>query len=300
MTQPGYAIEYDYFPPERLTAGLAFPDLPGLWLAGQVNGTTGYEEAAGQGVVAGIDAALAVLGREPWTPARDEAFLGVLVDDLVTRGVDEPYRLFTSRAEFRLLLRQDNCLQRLGPVAARLGLLTDDERRRLEAHLAEIARARAWVVEARARPEELNGWLAARGTAPLAEAQPLERLLLRPEVTLETLFEPWGPIPDPGLEEDARTVVEMELKYAGYVERDRERAAALRRRDAHELPPDAPYLRFSSLSSESRQKLDRVRPATLGQAARIPGVTPSDLQNLLVELRKWTPPAGREEVEPRP
>ncbi|MFO7589100.1 MAG: tRNA uridine-5-carboxymethylaminomethyl(34) synthesis enzyme MnmG, partial [Gemmatimonadota bacterium] len=143
MTQPGYAIEYDYFPPERLTPGLALRDLPGLWLAGQVNGTTGYEEAAGQGVVAGIDAALAALGREPWTPARDEAYLGVLIDDLVTRGVDEPYRLFTSRAEFRLLLRQDNCLLRLGPVAARLGLLTEAERRRLDEHLEEIARARA-------------------------------------------------------------------------------------------------------------------------------------------------------------
>jgi len=288
MTQPGYAIEYDYFPPERLNAGLALPELPGLWLAGQVNGTTGYEEAAGQGIVAGIDAALRTLGRDPWTPARDEAFLGVLVDDLVTRGVDEPYRLFTSRAEFRLLLRQDNCLERLGPVAARIGLLDEGERRTLDAHLEEIDRTRRWVDEARARPEQVNPWLVKRGTAPLGEAQPLARLLRRPEVTLDALLGPDGPLDDPGVAPDARTAVEMEVKYRGYIVRDRERAESLRARDAHGLPADAPYLDFGSLSSEARQKLDRVRPATLGQAARIPGVSPSDLQNLLVEIRKWT------------
>ncbi len=297
MTQPGYAIEYDYFPPERLTPGLALPALPGLWLAGQVNGTTGYEEAAGQGVIAGIDAALRTLGRDPWTPARDEAFLGVLVDDLVTRGVDEPYRLFTSRAEFRLLLRQDNCLERLGPVAARLGLLTEEERRALDAQLEEIGRTRDWVAETRARPEEVNDWLVERGTAPLAETQPLARLLRRPEVTLDRLLGPGGPLPDPGFAPDARTVVEMEVKYEGYIRRDRDRAESLRARDEHVLPADVPYLGFSSLSSEARQKLDRVRPGTLGQAARIPGVSPSDLQNLLVEIRKWTDRSRRADPE---
>ena len=287
MTQPGYAIEYDYFPPERLTPGLALRDLPGLWLAGQVNGTTGYEEAAGQGIVAGIGAACRTLGREPWTPARDEAFLGVLVDDLVTRGVDEPYRLFTSRAEFRLLLRQDNCLERLGPVAARLGLLTEEERGVLDRHLEEIDRTRTWVEDARARPEEVNAWLEGRGTSPLEEAQPLARLLRRPEVDLDGLLGPDGPLDDPGFAPDARTVVEMEVKYAGYIRRDRDRAAYLKARDGHLLPPDAPYLGFASLSSEARQKLDRIRPSTLGQAARVPGISPSDLQNLLVEIRKW-------------
>ncbi len=286
MTQPGYAIEYDYFRPERLTSGLALPDLPGLWLAGQVNGTTGYEEAAGQGVVAGINAGLAVLDREAWVPARDEAFLGVLVDDLVTRGVDEPYRLFTSRAEFRLILRQDNCLWRLGPVAERLGLLTDVERRTLDHHLEQLARTRSWVDETRVRPADLNGWLQSRGGAAIPETQPLARLLRRPEVTLEALVAAGGPLEGVELDRDARTTVEMETKYAGYIERDRARAESLKLREGHPLPPDARYLEFASVSNEARQKLDRVRPTTLGQAARIPGISPSDLQNLMVELRK--------------
>ena len=286
MTQPGYAIEYDYFSPDRLTSALALPELPGLWLAGQVNGTTGYEEAAGQGVVAGVNAGLYILERDAWVPARDEAFLGVLVDDLVTRGVDEPYRMFTSRAEFRLILRQDNCLPRLGPVAEALGLLTDAERRHLEQHLEQWERTRRWVSETRVRPEELNEWLGSRGSAAISGTQPLGRLLLRPEVTLEALLAADGPLDGPEFDRDARTTVEMEAKYAGYIKRDRARAESLRSREEHPLPTDAEYLEFESVSREARQKLDRVRPTSLGQAARIPGVSPSDLQNLLVELRK--------------
>jgi tRNA uridine 5-carboxymethylaminomethyl modification enzyme len=286
MTQAGYAIEYDFFPPLQLRETLELKKLRGLYFAGQVNGTTGYEEAAGQGIVAGVNAAHAVLGRQPWTPGRDEAYIGVLVDDLVTKGVDEPYRLFTSRAEFRLLLRQDNALARLGPAAARLGLLSDVQLRKLDSHLEDLERARIWVREERVDPKEANAWLEDRGTSSLAERQPLDRVVRRPQVRLVDLVAENGPVENPGFDRDALTVVEMEIKYDGYIRREEERARALAHRELHPLPDDAPYLTFQSLSYEARQKLDSVRPRTIGQAGRIPGVSPSDLQNLLVEIRK--------------
>jgi tRNA uridine 5-carboxymethylaminomethyl modification enzyme len=184
------------------------------------------------------------------------------------------------------MLRQDNCLSRLGPVAEALGLLTDAERQHLDHHLEQLERTRRWVSETRVRPEDLNAWLESRGSTAISGTQQLGRLLRRPEVTLEALLAADGPLDGPEFDRDARTTVEMETKYAGYIERDRERAESLRLREGHPLPPDAEYLEFASVSREARQKLDRVRPTSLGQAARIPGVSPSDLQNLLVELRK--------------
>src|SRR6184192_271172 len=284
MTRPGYAIEYEYHPPTQLTPWLETKAIERLFFAGQINGTTGYEEAAGQGVVAGINAVRRLRGAEPVLFGRDEAYIGVLVDDLVTRGVDEPYRLFTSRSEFRLLLRQDNALRRLLPLAERLGLLSDVEMRaaenRLDAEVSILELAR----ETSITPEQASEALVASGTT-LKESERIASVAKRPGVALATLFAAVGAAD--ALTPEAVLAAEIEIKYDGYLARERDAAARLAELASFALPSDLPYLEFRTLATEARQKLDRIRPTSLAQAARIPGVTPSDLHNLVVETARW-------------
>ena len=286
ITRPGYAIEYDFFDPRDLQASLETKAIRGLFFAGQINGTTGYEEAAAQGLLAGVNAAHRVLDRDAWTPRRDEAYLGVLVDDLITKGTAEPYRMFTSRAEHRLILREDNADLRLTPVGRRLGLVGDARWRRFaeKREAIEAERDRLRAVQLHPTTVDRERWPAALGDIPGKEAT-LEQVLRRPGVRYADLMH--YPDAGPGVADvTVADQVEVQVKYAGYIERQLNEIAKTRRYEAKTLPRDFDYAGISALSCEVREKLAAVRPETIGQASRIPGVTPAAVSILLVYLKK--------------